>query len=130
MQAGHLISNDAVDYNKSETYRSKSTQNELEPITLSSVELDGLKLSFSTPLTFYPQNDESGKYLTVEDDDFALFVFAQDRKELEKELNDEFVLMWKAYVTEEDVKLTQGATKLRQILKDNLIEEGVSSNAL
>ena len=124
MQAGHHISNVTIDYNKSETYRSEYSTNELKPITLSSVELDGLKLNFSTPLTFYPQKDESGKYLTASDDDYSLFVFARDREELEKELNDEFVLMWKAYVAEDDVKLTPGAAKLRQILMNNLMEEG------
>ena len=127
MQAGHISSNITVDYNKTEDYRIEPITNELKSITLSSVELDGVKLNFFSPLTFYPQKDESGKFLTVEDDDFALFVFARDREELKKELNDEFVLMWKAYVTEEDVKLTREAAKLRQALIDNLLEEGVNS---
>ena len=127
MEAGHSVANVTVDFNKSEEYRIEPITNEFEPIILNSIECAGLKLRFLTPLTLYPQKDESGEYLIVEDDDYELFAYAENRKELETELNSVFAVMWKIYVIEENKKLTLEAAKLRQNLLDNLVEEGGNS---
>ena len=123
MQAGHSVLNVPVDFSKSENYYS---ENELEPITLSSIECAGFKLRFLAPLTLYPQKDESGKYLIVEDADYELYQYAEDREELKKVLNSVFAVMWEMYAVEPgNGKLTQRAAKVRQNLLNNLAAEGI-----
>jgi hypothetical protein len=92
----------------------------LDPIRLDKVSFQGRVLYFRTPLILQPKWDETKDYLEVENEDYSLFVYAPNRYLLEKELAEEFVMLWEVYVMDDGKKLTPRAQRLKQTLQENL----------
>ena len=93
---------------------------ELPRITLNGFHSDGAFMCFRTPLVFTPTRSECGEYLEIEDPQYSMLAYAKDIPSLQRELEEDFEMMWQVYVVDhEERELTPKAARLRQTLIDS-----------
>jgi hypothetical protein len=99
----------------------------LAPMTLEGFFSNETFLYFRSPLVLTPELNAAGDLLVIDDPQYSLHVYAENRVLLREELTQAFEMMWQVFVVKGNRKLTPKAARLKQMLEDNLLpKEAVS----
>ena len=93
------------------------------------LDLDGFRLRFRAPLTLPLQLDESEQLLCIENEDWGLNVFADNREQLWQELREQMEMLWLEYAREDDDQLSAPALALKNRLLAGIEEIAISTEA-
>jgi hypothetical protein len=93
------------------------------PIKIDVVKDQNLTLRAKEALLFELERDNSEKLICCIKDDIGVFVYAETRYDLIKQLNAQILMLWREYALESDAKLSKSGQKLKKSLLEAFAEQ-------